>query len=113
MSALQVGTGVIVIAVVWIASLVLGILLLRASGSTKFGVIPVFFLALTITLVLVFFPRSSETSPPFKEVEIVDSMFIGRYVLLALVSVVFLVAVFLLLPFHFMEPVYAKAIRSQ
>lgn len=35
MSALEVGTGVIVIAVVWIASLVLGIVLLRASGSTK------------------------------------------------------------------------------
>ena len=35
MSALQVGTGVIVLAVVWIASFVLGILLLRASGSTK------------------------------------------------------------------------------
>lgn len=35
MSVLQVGTGVIAIAVVWIASLVLGILLLRASGSTK------------------------------------------------------------------------------
>lgn len=35
MSALQVGTGVIVIAVIWIASLVFGILLLRASGSAK------------------------------------------------------------------------------
>ncbi|TNM84636.1 transmembrane protein 218 isoform X2 [Takifugu flavidus] len=113
MSALQVGTGVIVIAVIWIATLVLGILFLRASGSTKFGVIPVFFLALTVTLVLVFFPRSSETSPPFKEVEIVDTLFIGRYVLLALVSVVFLVAFFMLLPFHFLEPVYAKTLRSQ
>ncbi|XP_056911041.1 transmembrane protein 218 isoform X1 [Takifugu flavidus] len=114
MSALQVGTGVIVIAVIWIATLVLGILFLRASGSTnRFGVIPVFFLALTVTLVLVFFPRSSETSPPFKEVEIVDTLFIGRYVLLALVSVVFLVAFFMLLPFHFLEPVYAKTLRSQ
>lgn len=36
MSALQVGTGVIVIGVIWIASLVLGILLLRASGSAKY-----------------------------------------------------------------------------
>lgn len=44
--------------------------------------------------------------------QIVDTLFIGRYVLLALVSAVFLVAIFMLLPFHFLEPVYAKAIRS-
>ncbi|KAJ0061725.1 hypothetical protein NL108_007080, partial [Boleophthalmus pectinirostris] len=33
------------------------------------GVIPVFLLALIITLGLVFFPRSPETPPPFKEIE--------------------------------------------
>ncbi|XP_029304221.1 transmembrane protein 218 isoform X2 [Cottoperca gobio] len=77
----------------------------------KLAVIPIFLLALTITLVLVFFPRSPETMPPFKEIEIVDTLFIGRYILLALVSVVFLVVFFMLLPFHFLEPVYAKALR--
>lgn len=45
--------------------------------------------------------------------QIVDTLFIGRYVLLAVVSVVFLVAFFMLLPFHFLEPVYAKTLRSQ
>ncbi|XP_022051479.1 transmembrane protein 218 [Amphiprion ocellaris] len=111
-TVLEVGTGVFVIAVVWIAALVFGMMLLRASGSAKLGVIPVFLLALTITLALVLFPRTPETPPPFKEIEIVDTLFIGRYVLLAVVSAVFLVAFFMLLPFHFLEPVYAKALRT-
>ncbi|XP_028277885.1 transmembrane protein 218 [Parambassis ranga] len=111
-AVLQLGTGVFVIAMVWVAALVFGMLLLRASGSAKLGVIPVFLLALTITLTLVFFPRSPETPPPFKEIQIVDTLFIGRYVLLAVVSAIFLVVLFLLLPFHFLEPVHAKALRT-
>ncbi|XP_051257601.1 transmembrane protein 218 [Dicentrarchus labrax] len=111
-TVLEVGTGVFVIAVVWIVALVSGMMLLRASGSAKLGVIPVFLLALTITLALVFFPRSPETTPPFKEIEIVDTLFIGRYVLLAVASAVFLVVFFMLLPFHFLEPVYAKNLRT-
>ncbi|XP_008301060.1 transmembrane protein 218 [Stegastes partitus] len=111
-TVLGVGTGIFIIAVVWIAALVFGTMLLRASGSAKLGVIPVFLLALTITLVLVLFPRTPETPPPFKEIEIVDTLFIGRYVLLAVVSAVFLVALFMLLPLHFLEPVYAKALRT-
>ncbi|TNN51667.1 Transmembrane protein 218 [Liparis tanakae] len=112
-AVMDVGTGVFVIAIVWILLLVFGMMLLRASGSAKLGIIPIFLLALTITLVLVFFPRSPETAAPFKEMEIVDTLFIGRYVLLALVSTVFLLVVFMLLPFHFLEPVYAKALRTQ
>uniref|UniRef100_A0A3B3ZV62 Transmembrane protein 218 n=1 Tax=Periophthalmus magnuspinnatus TaxID=409849 RepID=A0A3B3ZV62_9GOBI len=110
-TVLAVGTGVVVIAVVWIAALVMGIMLLRASGAAL-GVIPVFLLALTITLALVFFPRSPETPPPFKEIEIVDTLFIGRFVLLAVAGLVFLFGLFLLVPFHLLEPVYAKELRT-
>lgn len=39
----------------------------------RLGVIPVFLLALTITLVLVFFPRSPETAPAFREIEVRSS----------------------------------------
>ncbi|XP_041863607.1 transmembrane protein 218 [Melanotaenia boesemani] len=111
-TVLQVGTGVFVIALVWIVALVFISMLLRASGSAKLGTIPVFLLALAITLTLVLFPRSPETPSPFKEIEIVDTLFIGRYVLLAVVSVVFVVTFFIMLPFHFLEPVYAKALRT-
>ncbi|XP_012723601.3 transmembrane protein 218 [Fundulus heteroclitus] len=111
-AVLQMGTGVFVIVIVWMASLVASMVLLRAAGSTKLGVIPIVLLALTITLVLVFFPRSPESPPPFTEMEIVDTLFIGRYVLLAVASAVFLLAFFLLLPLHFLEPVHAKALRT-
>ncbi|XP_056141480.1 transmembrane protein 218 [Lampris incognitus] len=111
-TVLGVGTGVFLVALVWILALVFGIILLRASGPIKFGVVPIVLLALVVSLVLVFFPRGSETTPPFKEMEIVDTFFIGRYVLLSVVSAVFLVTLFMLLPHHFLEPVYAKPVRT-
>ncbi|KAM9385546.1 transmembrane protein 218 isoform 2-T2 [Pholidichthys leucotaenia] len=111
-TVLEVGTGVFVVVLVWVAALVFGLLLLRASGSARLGVVPVLLLALTITLVLVLFPRSPETPPPFKEIKIDDTLFIGRYALLAVASVVFLASLFMLLPLHFLEPVYAKALKT-
>uniref|UniRef100_A0A8C1B3J2 Transmembrane protein 218 n=2 Tax=Cyprinus carpio TaxID=7962 RepID=A0A8C1B3J2_CYPCA len=109
---LGVGTGVFIIALIWIVTLALTIVLSRATGPTKLGIIPIFLLTLTVTLVLVFFPRAPEVPSPEKAVQIVDMFFIGRYVLLSLVSVVFLAALFMLLPLHFLEPVYAKPLRT-
>ncbi|CAG5878998.1 unnamed protein product [Menidia menidia] len=43
---------------------------------------------------------------------VVDSLFIARFVLLAAAAAVFLLALFMLLPFHFLEPVHAKALRA-
>ncbi|XP_056323581.1 transmembrane protein 218 [Danio aesculapii] len=109
---LGVGTGVFIITLIWILTLALTIILSRATGPTKLGIIPVVLLALIITLVLVFFPRASEVPAPQREVQIVDMFFIGRYVLLSLVSLVFLAALFMLLPLHFLEPIYAKPLRT-
>ncbi|XP_042564427.1 transmembrane protein 218 [Clupea harengus] len=107
-----VGTGVFLIALVWIVACALTILLSRTTGATKLGIVPVLLLAIIITLILLFFPRASEVPSPVKEVEIVDNFFIGRYVLLSLVSVVFLAVLFMLLPLHLLEPVYAKPLRT-
>ncbi|XP_010892317.1 transmembrane protein 218 [Esox lucius] len=111
-TVLGVGTGVFLVVLCWIIALVLTMILLRATGPTKLGVIPVFLLALVATLILVFFPRSSEALSPFKDMEIVDTFFIGRYVLLSVASVGFLVALFGLLPLHFLEAVYAKPLKT-
>ncbi|XP_008635116.2 PREDICTED: transmembrane protein 218 [Corvus brachyrhynchos] len=43
---------------------------------------------------------------------IVDTFFIGRFILLAVMSLVFLGCLFLLLIYHLMEPVYAKPLHS-
>lgn len=73
-----------------------------------------FFLTLWTALTLTLFPFVIINNKHFLSfhLQIVDTLFIGRYVLLAVASVVFLVAFFMLLPFHFLEPVYAKALRT-
>ncbi|XP_010115662.1 PREDICTED: transmembrane protein 218, partial [Chlamydotis macqueenii] len=43
---------------------------------------------------------------------IVDTFFIGRFVLLVVMSLVLLGCLFLLLIYHLMEPVYAKPLHS-
>ncbi|KAG9482423.1 transmembrane protein 218 [Eleutherodactylus coqui] len=110
-TVLGVGTGVFVIAVIWVVTLLSCILLSRASGAARLSSIALFFLAVIITLILVFFPRASETPSPEKEVQIVDSFFIGRYVFLSLISVIFLGSLFLALSYYILEPVYAKPLR--
>ncbi|XP_056592189.1 transmembrane protein 218 isoform X2 [Triplophysa dalaica] len=66
---LGVGTGVFIVALVWIVTLALSIILSRATGPTKLGIVPIFLLALTITLVLVFFPRATEVPSTEREFE--------------------------------------------
>lgn len=44
--------------------------------------------------------------------QIVDAFFIGRYVLLAFITLVFLGSLFLVLIHHIVEPIYAKPLRS-
>ncbi|XP_040287049.1 transmembrane protein 218 [Bufo bufo] len=110
-TVLGVGIGVIVIAVIWVVTLLVCVLLTRASGAARLSSIALFFLAVIITLILVFFPRASETPSPEKEVQIVDTFFIGRYVLLSVISVVFLGSFFMALVYCLLEPVYAKPLR--
>nr|XP_009680220.1 PREDICTED: transmembrane protein 218 [Struthio camelus australis] len=47
----------------------------------------------------------------FCSLQIVDTFFIGRYVLLAVLSLVFLGSLFLVLVYHIAEPMYAKPLR--
>ncbi|XP_068094997.1 transmembrane protein 218 isoform X1 [Hyperolius riggenbachi] len=112
-TVLGVGTGVFILAVIWVVTLLLCVLLSRASGATRFLSVVFFLLALIVTLILVFFPRASETSTQQKEVQIVDTFFIGRYVLLSVMSVIFLASVFLSVVYYVLEPVYAKPLRSR
>ncbi|XP_066115726.1 transmembrane protein 218 isoform X2 [Saccopteryx bilineata] len=111
-TVLGVGTGVFILALLWVSVLLLCVLLSRASGLARLSILFVFFGALIITSVLLLFPRASEISAPEVEIKIVDAFFIGRYVLLACLIAVFLGGLFLLLIHHILEPVYAKPLRS-
>ncbi|XP_056400234.1 transmembrane protein 218 [Hyla sarda] len=110
-TVLGVGTGVFVIAVIWVVTLLTCVLLSRAAGTARFLSLSLFLLAVIVTLILIFFPRASETPSPEKEVQIVDTFFIGRYVLLSLISAIFLGSLFLSVVYYILEPVYAKPLR--
>ncbi|XP_044114072.1 transmembrane protein 218 [Neovison vison] len=111
-TVLGVGAGVFLLALLWVLVLLLCVLLSRASGIARFSVVFVFLGALIVTSVLLLFPRAGEAPAPEVEVKIVDSFFIGRYVLLAFLTAVFLGGVFLVLIHHVLEPIYAKPLRS-
>uniref|UniRef100_A0A8D0H3Y4 Transmembrane protein 218 n=1 Tax=Sphenodon punctatus TaxID=8508 RepID=A0A8D0H3Y4_SPHPU len=110
-TVLGVGPGVFILALLWVLTLLLCVLLSRASGLLRFSVVLVFIAAVIITLILLLFPRASEFPTPATEMKIVDTFFIGRYVLLSLLSVIFLGSLFMVLVHHILEPVYAKPLR--
>ncbi|XP_061448981.1 transmembrane protein 218 [Rhineura floridana] len=111
-TVLGVGPGVFILALLWVLTLLLCVLLSRASGLARFSVILVFFAAVIITLALLLFPRASEFPAPATEIKIVDTFFIGRFVLLSILSVVFLGCLFMVLIHHLLQPVYAKPMRT-
>ncbi|PNI65664.1 TMEM218 isoform 17 [Pan troglodytes] len=137
-TVLGVGAGVFILALLWVAVLLLCVLLSRASGAARnwelpringnapswylsrkkdfglkrFSVIFLFFGAVIITSVLLLFPRAGEFPAPEVEVKIVDDFFIGRYVLLAFLSAIFLGGLFLVLIHYVLEPIYAKPLHS-
>ncbi|XP_045048769.2 transmembrane protein 218 isoform X3 [Desmodus rotundus] len=111
-TVLGVGAGVFTLALLWVLALLLCALLSRASGVARFSVLFVFPGALIATAVLLLLPRAGETPAPEVEVQIVDAFFIGRYVLLAFLTAVFLGGLFLVLTNHILEPIYAKPLRS-
>nr|KAF6404299.1 transmembrane protein 218 [Molossus molossus] len=133
-TVLGVGAGVFIFALLWVSALLLCALLSRASGVARlsvfcpqalcvlspgslcsvrrFSVVFVFLGALSVTAALLLLPRASESPAPEVEMKIVDAFFIGRYVLLAFLTAVFLGGLFLVLTYHILEPIYAKPLRS-
>uniref|UniRef100_A0A2K6EXE7 Transmembrane protein 218 n=1 Tax=Propithecus coquereli TaxID=379532 RepID=A0A2K6EXE7_PROCO len=134
-TVLGVGAGVFILALLWVSVLLLCVLLSRASRMARnlelpgvngnapslslprkkgcgFSLIFVLLGALIITSVLLLFPRASEFPAPEVEVKTVDAFFIGRYVLLAFLSAIFLGGLFLVLTHHVLQPIYAKPLRS-
>ncbi|XP_026548927.1 transmembrane protein 218 [Notechis scutatus] len=67
---LGVGPGVFILAVVWVLTLLLCMLLSRASGLARFSVILVFFAAVIITLTLLLFPRAGKLPAPVTEIKV-------------------------------------------
>ncbi|NWR09773.1 TM218 protein, partial [Paradoxornis webbianus] len=130
--ALGVGPGVLALLLLWAMALLLVLALVRAGRARRgeargFGpagaqlaprcprrvaAVPVALGAAALTAALLLFPREGESPAPAGAEEIVDTFLIGRFVLLAVMSLVFLGCLFLFLIYHLMEPVYAKPLHS-
>ncbi|CAM9859167.1 unnamed protein product [Lampetra planeri] len=109
---LGIGVGLFVLVFLWVLSLLLCVLMSRASRPLRFVSVGVFLLVVIITLVLVFFPKQTPSVPVVKEL-ITDDFFIGRYVLLTFSLLALLVAIALAIVFHVLEPVYGQPLKSR
>ncbi|NXD63269.1 TM218 protein, partial [Eolophus roseicapillus] len=124
-AALGLGPGVLALQLLWALALVLCLVLSRAagrargamwgnptgfppgaifSGSTRLQDVACSLQAPVMCVVVLSFPHFP--------LQIVDTFLIGRFVLLAVMSLVLLGCLFLLLIYHLMEPVYAKPLPS-
>ncbi|XP_074783589.1 transmembrane protein 218 [Athene noctua] len=111
-TVLGVGPGVLVLQSLWGLALVLCLALSRTAGRARFAVVLVTLGAAVLSAALLLFPREDERPAVVVADEIVDTFFIGRFVLLAVMSLVLVGCLFLLLIYHLMEPVYAKPLHS-
>nr|XP_032820355.1 transmembrane protein 218 [Petromyzon marinus]XP_032820356.1 transmembrane protein 218 [Petromyzon marinus] len=109
---LGIGVGLFVLVFLWVLSLLLCVLMSRASRPLRFVSVGVFLLVVIITLVLVFFPKQTPSMPVVKEPVITDEFFIGRYVLLTFSLLALLVAIALAIVFHVLEPVCGQPLKS-
>ncbi|NXA77164.1 TM218 protein, partial [Thryothorus ludovicianus] len=137
--ALGVGPGVLALLLLWAMALLLLLALVRAGRGRngdrdrdrpgerrgwgppvlsaprcrrRVAAVPVALGAAALTAALLLFPREGESPGPAGAEEIVDTFLIGRFILLAVMSLVFLGCLFLFLIYHLMEPVYAKPLHS-
>ncbi|KAM6312554.1 transmembrane protein 218 [Podargus strigoides] len=108
---LGVGPGVLVLQLLWVMALLFCLVLSRASGRAWSVVVLVTLGAAILSAALLLFPREDEHPTIAAADEIVDTFFIGRFVLLAVMSLILLGCLFLLLIYHLMEPVYAKPLH--
>ncbi|KAM6044694.1 transmembrane protein 218 [Theristicus caerulescens] len=111
-TVLGLGPGVLLLQLLWGLALLLCLALSRAAGRARFAVVLVTLGAAVLSAALLLFPREEERPAAAAADEIVDTFFIGRFVLLAVMSLVFLGCLFLLLIYHLMEPMYAKPLPS-
>ncbi|XP_069737974.1 transmembrane protein 218-like isoform X1 [Phaenicophaeus curvirostris] len=130
------GPGVLALQLLWALALLLALSLFRAAGRARSVAAGAALGASAVTAALLLWPRGQEGPVPSGAREkapasgvksdggklgnpkdfppgIVDTFLIGRFVLLAVMSLVFLGSLFLLLIYYLMEPVYAKPLHSR
>lgn len=75
----------------------------------RYAIPVVILVGIVITLLLVFYPRSNQTSANDDDV---DQLFIGRTILLLVLMIFVIVGCVLVLVFHWAEPIRAGPLRK-
>ncbi|KAI8500699.1 hypothetical protein Bbelb_215170 [Branchiostoma belcheri] len=109
---LGVGTGLFLLAVIIVLTLFLCIAFTKAGGALKNVAVGIVALAVITTVILVVLPRQPETAAEQATV-ITDDMVIPRTVLLVFMVIFALLALVFLVIFDYVEPIYAKPIRTR
>ncbi|XP_022103157.1 transmembrane protein 218-like [Acanthaster planci] len=106
-----IGAGLFTLAIIWGFSLLMSIILSRASGGAKYGGIALVVLAGLITVILIIYPKEGVNPEP--DTRITDRMFWPRIIILTVISIFALLCLVFMFIFHWTEPIYAKPIKSR
>ena len=105
------GTGIIILAVLWSVALLLAVTLSRLDGAISYAGIGAVIVVLIITLILWFIPRGPD--PNYKDYVVYDSMYIGRTALISFCGVMLLVALIMFALTHLFEPQVATSFLTK
>ena len=103
-----IGPGFIILAVIWIISVVLCIIFSRADGPLAFVGIVFILIALIVTLVLWFYPRGVATVEPYV---IYDYTYIPRTALVSVCGVLLFVGLVFLGLFHIFDQKHGTPLK--
>ncbi|XP_053943050.1 transmembrane protein 218 [Cuculus canorus] len=113
MAGTALGPGVLLLPLLWAPALLLALALPRAARRARSAALAAALGAAGASAALLLWPRGQQEPASSGDREIVDTFLIGRFILLATMSLIFLGCLFLLLIYHLMEPVYAKPLHSR
>ncbi|KAI0221486.1 hypothetical protein LSAT2_027190 [Lamellibrachia satsuma] len=106
-----VGTGIIILAVLWSIALFLAVTLSRVGGALSYAGIGALVAVIIVTVILWFIPRGPD--PNYKDYVIYDTMYIGRTALISFCGVMLLVSLGMLAMDHLFEPQLATSMLTK
>jgi len=102
------GTGFIILVVVWVICIVLSVVFSRFEGSLAYAGIVFILIAIIITLILWFYPRDT---PPDKTYVPYDNMSVVRTAVVSVLGVMLLIGAIVVAVFHVFDEHRARPLK--
>ncbi|GIY48610.1 hypothetical protein CDAR_499601 [Caerostris darwini] len=109
---LGVGVGVFILIVLWICAICLAFAFSKAKRPTSFLGFGCIFLAFLVTIILLCIPRGKQVPDPVVDLLEPDYLFIWKNVLLAFLSLSFLVSIIFMVIEHLAVSKPAKSLKK-